>query len=163
MAIIKRAKGDHIISEVGGTDSRSNSNSFNNLTNTPSTKWLATSDHVAVPQVIFTDPQIASVGLTEQSAHNLRINVRAVDCDIGTLEGAKLHTDGYDGHARIVVDEDRQLIVGATFIGPQVGELLHSATISIVAEIPLYRLWHAVPSFPTVSEIWIRLLEIYGF
>ncbi|MDQ3839568.1 MAG: pyridine nucleotide-disulfide oxidoreductase, partial [Thermoproteota archaeon] len=70
-----------------------------------------------------------------------------------------LHTDDYHGHARILVDEDRQLIVGATFIGPQVGELLHSATISIVGEVPLARLWHAVPSFPTMSEVWIRLLE----
>ena len=87
---------------------------------------------------------------------------RAVDCEIGTLEGASLHTDDYVGQARIVVDEDRHLIVGATFIGPQVGELLHSATIAIIGELPLERLWHAVPSFPTMSEVWIRLLENYG-
>jgi pyruvate/2-oxoglutarate dehydrogenase complex dihydrolipoamide dehydrogenase (E3) component len=93
----------------------------------------------------------------------LKINVRAHDCEMGTLEGAKLHIDGYEGHAGIVVDGDRHVIVGATFIGPQVGELLHSATITIVGEVPLERLWHAVPSFPTISEIWIRLLETHGF
>jgi pyruvate/2-oxoglutarate dehydrogenase complex dihydrolipoamide dehydrogenase (E3) component len=79
--------------------------------------WLATSDHMAIPQVIFTDPQIGSVGLTEESARALKINVRAVASEIGTLPGAQLHTDGYDGQAKIVVDEDRHVMVGATFIG----------------------------------------------
>jgi pyruvate/2-oxoglutarate dehydrogenase complex dihydrolipoamide dehydrogenase (E3) component len=100
-----------------GADASSNSHGFSNVTYDPLAKWLATSDHIAVPQVIFTDPQIASVGLTEQSARSLKINVRALDCEMGTLEGAKLHTDGYESHAGIVVDEDRHVIVGATFIG----------------------------------------------
>ena len=65
------------------------------------------------------------------------------------------------GHARLVIDEDKHIIVGATFIGPQVSELLHSATVAIVSQIPIDRLWHAVPSFPTVSEVWIQLLENY--
>jgi pyruvate/2-oxoglutarate dehydrogenase complex dihydrolipoamide dehydrogenase (E3) component len=81
---------------------------------------------------------------------------------MSTLEGAKLHTDGYIGHARIIVDEDRHVIVGATFIRPQAGELLHSATIAIIGEVPLDRLWHAIPAFPTISEAWVNLLENYG-
>jgi pyruvate/2-oxoglutarate dehydrogenase complex dihydrolipoamide dehydrogenase (E3) component len=162
-AIITRAEGNHLISDGAGDDSRSSSHSFNSVNSDPPAKWLSTSDHMVVPQVIFTDPQIASVGLTEQRARSLKINVRAVDCEIGTLEGAKLHTDDYNGHARILVDEDRRIIVGATFIGPQVAELLHSATISIVGKVSLDRLWHAVPSFPTMSEVWVRLLETYGF
>jgi len=125
-------------------------------------KWVATADHVAVPQVLFTDPQIASVGFTEKDARKLNINVRAVDYEIDTLQGASLHTDGYTGRARIIVNEDRHVIIGATLIGPQVGELLHPATIAIICEIPLERLWHAVPSFPTMSEVWLRLLENYG-
>jgi dihydrolipoamide dehydrogenase len=56
----------------------------------------------------------------------------------------------------------RGVVVGATFTGPDVQELLHSATIAIVGEVPLEKLWHAVPSFPTVSEVWLRLLEAYG-
>jgi dihydrolipoamide dehydrogenase len=79
------------------------------------------------------------------------------------LDGAKLHTEGYIGHAKIIVDQEREVIIGATFIGPQVGELLHSATIAIVGKVSLDRLWHAIPSFPTVSEVWIKLLENYGF
>ena len=70
--------------------------------------------------------------------------------------------DGIAGTARIVVDEDRRVIVGATFTGPGTAELLHSATVAIVGEVTLDRLWHAVPSFPTLSEVWLRLLEAYG-
>jgi pyruvate/2-oxoglutarate dehydrogenase complex dihydrolipoamide dehydrogenase (E3) component len=53
-------------------------------------------------------------------------------------------------------------VVGATFTGPGVQELLHSATVAVAGEVPLERLWHAVPSFPTLSEVWLRLLETYG-
>jgi pyruvate/2-oxoglutarate dehydrogenase complex dihydrolipoamide dehydrogenase (E3) component len=62
----------------------------------------------------------------------------------------------------MVVDEDRGVIVGVTFVGQDVAELLHSATIAVVGEVPLTRLWHAVPSYPTISEVWLRLLETYG-
>ncbi len=153
-AIIARAHGSLTYSTSAGSMP---SNSYE-----PWNKWVATADHVAVPQVIFTDPQIASVGLTEEGARSLKINVRVVDYEIDTLQGANLHTDGYTGHARIIVNEDRHVIVGATLIGPQVGELLHPATIAITCEIPLERLWHAIPSFPTMSEVWLHLLENYG-
>ena len=79
------------------------------------------------------------------------------------MPGAQLHTDGYHGQAKIVIDEDRHVMVGATFIGPQVGDLLHAATIAIVGQVRLERLWHAIPSFPTVNEVWTSLLEKYGF
>jgi pyruvate/2-oxoglutarate dehydrogenase complex dihydrolipoamide dehydrogenase (E3) component len=82
-------------------------------------------DHNMVPQVIFTDPQVAFVGLTEQSTKGLGLNTCSVDSEIGSVDGAKLHTDGYVGHARLIIDEDKKIVVGATFIGPQVSELLH--------------------------------------
>jgi pyruvate/2-oxoglutarate dehydrogenase complex dihydrolipoamide dehydrogenase (E3) component len=154
---------NHHNNSGGNSSNSSNRNAAsNNTTFDPSYMWLATSDHMAVPQVIFTDPQIASVGLTEESARGLKINVRTVDSEIGTLPGAQPHTDGYDGLAKIVVDEDRHVVIGATFIGPQVGDLLHAATIAIVGQVPLERLWHAIPSFPTVNEVWISVLEKYG-
>lgn len=68
---------------------------------------------------------------------------------------------GYRGTAKLVVDAQRDVMVGATFVGPRVGELLHAATIAIVAEVALEKLWHAIPSFPTLSEVWLRLLEAY--
>ncbi|MEV7552568.1 NAD(P)/FAD-dependent oxidoreductase [Amycolatopsis sp. NPDC089917] len=125
------------------------------------TAWSAhssTADHHAIPQVVFTDPEVASVGLAgpeEGKPH------RVVDIDIA-VAGSSLHADGYAGKARIVVDTERGVLVGATFVGQDVAELLHSATIAIVGEVPLSRLWHAVPSFPTISEVWLRLLEAYG-
>ncbi len=122
----------------------------------------ATADHRAVPQVVFTDPEVAAVGLSEGEARSAGVRVRVVDYPLGQVAGAALHADGYRGHARLVVDEDRRVVVGATFVGPDAGELLHAATVAVVGEVPLERLWHAVPSYPTISEIWLRLLETYG-
>ena len=123
---------------------------------------VATADHRAVPQVVFTDPEVASVGLTAAAARRAGFTIRVVDYDIGAVAGAKLHADGYRGTARMVVDEERKVVLGVTFVGPDVAELLQSATVAVVGEVPLDRLWHAVPSFPTVSEVWLRLLESYG-
>lgn len=122
----------------------------------------ATSDHAAVPQVVFTDPQACAVGLTEAAARDRGIDVQVAAYELGQVAGGSLQGDGYSGRAAIVVDQARRVIVGATFVGPEVADLLHSATIAIVGEIPLDRLWHAVPSFPTVSEVWLRLLEECG-
>ncbi|MGW4928644.1 dihydrolipoyl dehydrogenase family protein [Agromyces sp. NPDC004153] len=123
---------------------------------------VATADHVAVPQVTFTDPEVASVGFTADGARTAGYRVRAVDYEIGWVAGASLHADRYRGQARMIVDEDRSVVIGATFVGPDVAELLQAATIAIVGEVPLDRLWHAVPAYPTISEIWLRLLETYG-
>ena len=62
----------------------------------------------------------------------------------------------------MVIDQARGVVVGMTLIGPSVGELIHAATIAIVGAVPLSRLWHAVPSYPTISEIWLRLFETLG-
>ncbi len=122
----------------------------------------ATADHAAVPHVVFSDPEVASVGLTEASARERGLNVRAVEYDLGAVAGAALHADGYTGRAKMVVDEDRRVVVGATFVGQDVAELLHAATVAVVGEVTIDRLWHAVPAYPTISEIWLRLLEAYG-
>ena len=122
----------------------------------------ALADDAWVPQVVFTDPQVCSVGLTAAQAAQRGLRTRVVEYDVGAVAGAKLLVEGYRGHATLVVDEDRRVVVGATFVGPELAELLHSATVAVVGEVPLDRLWHAVPSFPTVSELWLRLLETYG-
>ncbi|WP_055549422.1 NAD(P)/FAD-dependent oxidoreductase [Streptomyces sp. NBRC 110028] len=121
----------------------------------------ATADHGAVPQVVFTDPEVGAVGLTAEQAEAEGRSIRVVDYDIGQVSGAALYADGYRGRARMIVDLDRGHLVGVTFVGPGVGELLHSATVAVAGEVPIERLWHAVPSFPTVSEVWLRLLEAY--
>ena len=123
---------------------------------------VATADHQAVPQVTFTELEVASVGLTAKAARQAGYDIRTVDYDIGQIAGASVHADGYAGTARIVVDEKRKVLLGATFVGPDVSELLQAATVAIVGEVPLDRLWHAVPAYPTINEIWLRLLEAYG-
>ena len=116
-------------------------------------------DHDMVPAVVFSDPQIASVGLTEAAARDRGVDVEVLDYDIGAIAGAVLLREGYEGHARLVVDRATDTLVGATFVGYDVAELLHSATTAIVGKVPLDTLWHVVPSYPTVSEVWLRLLE----
>jgi len=116
----------------------------------------------AVARVTFTDPQVCAVGLTEAQARDRGIAVRTVTVGTGDVAGASVLGIGIAGTSHLVVDETRGLIVGATFTGPDVQELLHSATVAVVGRVPLERLWHAVPSFPTLSEVWLRLLEAYG-
>jgi dihydrolipoamide dehydrogenase len=123
---------------------------------------VATADHRAVPQVTFSDPEVASIGLTSTAAKKAGYDIRVVDYDLGWVAGASLQADGYSGRARMVVDEKRKVIIGVTFVGQDVSELLHAATIAVVGEVPLDRLWHAVPAYPTMNEVWLRLLETYG-
>ncbi|MFD0265372.1 dihydrolipoyl dehydrogenase family protein [Streptomyces sp. NPDC127106] len=120
-----------------------------------------TADRRALPQAVFTDPEAAAVGLTLAEAERAGHRVRAVDYDLGKVSGAGLYADGYRGRARMVVDLDREVLLGATFVGPGAAELLHAATVAVAGEVPVGRLWHAVPAFPTISEVWLRLLEAY--
>lgn len=118
------------------------------------TAWA---DHTAVPQVMFTDPELAAVGLSEQQARDAGLDVKTVSYEIGSVAGGALL--GAKGRAQLVIDEQERVVVGATFVGPNVGEMLHAATIAVVGKVPIDTLWHAVPAFPTVSEVWLRLLE----
>jgi len=123
---------------------------------------VATADHAAVPQVTFSDPEVASVGLTKADAEKAGHRIRVLEYDLSWLGGATVLADDYTGRARAIVDLDREVLLGVTFVGQDVAELLHSATIAVVGEVPISRLWHAVPSYPTLSEVWLRLLEEYG-
>ncbi len=147
-----RAAGDVIAARASGAS----------VDDAPWGAHVATADNDAVPQVTFTSPEVASVGITAARAEARGLRTRVVDYPLGWLAGATVHGDDYTGTARMVVDDDRGVIVGFTLVGDDVGELLHAATIAIVGEVPLARLWHAVPSYPTLSEIWLRLLEGYG-
>ncbi|MGC5166468.1 dihydrolipoyl dehydrogenase family protein [Luteimicrobium sp. DT211] len=129
---------------------------------TPWGRHAATADERATPQVVFSDPEVASVGYTAAAAAAAGLRVRVVEHDLGAVAGASLHADGYTGRASMIVDQDRKVVVGFTVVGPDVAKLLHAATVAIAAEVPVDRLWHAVPAYPTMSEIWLRLLETYG-
>ncbi|MFF7794534.1 FAD-dependent oxidoreductase [Streptomyces sp. NPDC007991] len=141
-AIAARATGENLLAEPWGGHA-------------------ATADHAAVPQVVFTDPEAAAVGLSLAEAEEAGHRVKAVDVDLSTVAGAGLYADGYKGRARMVVDLEDEILRGVTLVGPGVGELIHSATIAVAGQVPIGRLWHAVPSYPTISEVWLRLLEAY--
>jgi dihydrolipoamide dehydrogenase len=114
-------------------------------------------DDGRVPQVIFTDPEIGAVGRTEADARRQGLDVEVVEYDLAQLAGTYVLRDNYVGRAKLVISAG--VVVGATFVGTGVAELTHSATMAVVGRIPLAALWHAVPSYPTVSEVWLRLLE----
>lgn len=127
----------------------------------PWSRYAHTADEHAIPNVVFTDPELANVGRSLEQARKDGYNASSVELPI-EVAGSSLHARNYEGWAQLVVDEDRKVLLGATFAGPDVAELLHAATIAVVGEVPLDRLWHAVPSYPTISEVWLRLLEKYG-
>jgi dihydrolipoamide dehydrogenase len=115
------------------------------------------------PRVIFTDPQVAAVGYTLEAARRDGVNARVVDVPTQRTAGASFYgRDDTRGTARLVVDDDRNLIVGATITGPEIAEFLQAMTIAVVGEVTLDRLFHAVPAFPTRSEVWLYLLEALG-
>ena len=123
--------------------------------------FVATADEYATPSVVFTHPQVASVGRTVAEAEKAGLPHRVVEYPLGKVAGASLFADGYEGTAIAVVDTEREVLLGVTFIGPGVGEMLQAATVAVVGQVPIRRLWHAVPAYPTISEIWLRLLETY--
>jgi pyruvate/2-oxoglutarate dehydrogenase complex dihydrolipoamide dehydrogenase (E3) component len=129
----------------------------------PSGCVRSTADGSCSPRVIFTDPHVAAVGYTLDAAQQEGLNVRAIDVPTQGNAGASFYgRDDARGMTRLVVDDDRNVIVGATFTGPEMAEFLQAATIAVVGEVPLDRLFHAVPAFPTRSEIWLYLLEALG-
>jgi dihydrolipoamide dehydrogenase len=118
--------------------------------------------HGIVPRVTFTDPQVCAVGYTAAEARASGLHVTVITTPTGEVPGAYTQGNGIRGTSQLVIDDDHRTVVGATFTGPGVQELLHSATVAISGGVTVDRLWHAVPSFPTVSEVWLHLLEEYG-
>jgi dihydrolipoamide dehydrogenase len=147
-----RATGDAIAARAAGE-----------LRGTPQdwSKYAQTANRHAVPSVVFTEPELATVGRRLEAARKDGYNASSVELPI-QVAGSSLHSENYEGWAQLVVDEDRKVLLGATFAGPDVAELLHAVTVAVVGEVPLDRLWHAVPAYPTISEMWLRLLEKYG-
>lgn len=132
------------------------------LDDAPWGRHVATADIEAVPQVTFTDPEVASVGHTAASAKKAGYDIRVVDYELSWIAGASALADHYQGHARAIVDAEHEVLIGVTFVGQEVSEMLQAATIAVVGKVPLKRLWHAVPAYPTLNEIWLRFLETDG-
>ncbi|MDQ3722619.1 MAG: NAD(P)/FAD-dependent oxidoreductase [Actinomycetota bacterium] len=114
------------------------------------------------PRVVFTDPQVAATGHTLSSALEAGIPAKAIDLPTAGTAGASFHGRNTPGTTRFIVDTERDVLVGVTFVGPDVAEFLHAATIAIVGQVPLSRLVHAIPPFPARSELWLQFIEAYG-
>jgi pyruvate/2-oxoglutarate dehydrogenase complex dihydrolipoamide dehydrogenase (E3) component len=123
---------------------------------------VARADDERSPRVVFSDPEVAAVGYTLAGAGGAGLNVTAVDVATAGTAGASFHGRDADGTSRLVIDDDRRVIVGATFVGPDANELIHAATIAVSAAVPVDALIDAVPVFPTRNEIWLYLLQEYG-
>ena len=119
-------------------------------------------DGVRSPRVIFTDPQVAAVGHTARSAEEVGLRIRSVDIPTSGTAGASFVGRDTPGTTRFVVDEDRQVLAGVTFVGTEVADFIQAATVAVVGEVPLAKLAHAVPPFPARSEIWLKFVEEYG-
>lgn len=119
-------------------------------------------DGPLAPHVTFTDPQVASVGHTTDSAARAGIEFDAYDTDTSGSAGGSFFAPGAPGTARFLVDRERRVLIGCTITGSEVTDFLHAATIAVAGEVPLERLRHAVPPFPTRSELWLSLLEQAG-
>jgi pyruvate/2-oxoglutarate dehydrogenase complex dihydrolipoamide dehydrogenase (E3) component len=116
-------------------------------------------DSGTLPQVIFTDPNVVEVGRTESEARTAGFNVttRTVGYP-GTPGELLIQRDGFDAEAKLVVDADRDVLLGATFVGPGVADLVHAATVAVVGEVPLPVLRHAIAPHPSLSQMWNALL-----
>jgi dihydrolipoamide dehydrogenase len=122
---------------------------------------VATADRAGSPSVVFTDPQVASVGKTLAKALEAGIDAVAIDLPTEGSAGGSFVGRDAAGTSRFVVDRARQVLVGVTFVGPEVNDFLQAASVAVAGEVPLARLAHAVASFPTRSELWLYFLEEY--
>lgn len=113
------------------------------------------------PRVIFTDPEVAAVGMTLAAAREAGIDALAIDLPTGGSAGGSFVGRDAPGTSRFVVDRALHLLVGATFVGPEINDFLQAASVAVAAEVPLSRLAHAVAPFPTRSELWLNFLEEY--
>jgi dihydrolipoamide dehydrogenase len=121
----------------------------------------AVAEGLGSPRVTFTDPQVAAAGKTLDQAREAGIDARAVEVPTDGTPGASFQGKGTGGVSRLVVDQARETIVGATFTGFETADFLQAATLAIVGEVPISTLRHAVAPYPSRSEIWLKLLERY--
>jgi pyruvate/2-oxoglutarate dehydrogenase complex dihydrolipoamide dehydrogenase (E3) component len=109
------------------------------------------------PRVVFTEPQVAAVGHTTETAEQAGLLVDVITTSTSGNAGGSFYGRNAPGTVQWLVDRERKIIVGCTMTGAEIADFLHAATIAIVGEVPLSRLRHAIPAFPTRSEIWLKL------
>ena len=118
-------------------------------------------DGAVSPRVTFTDPQVAAVGRTLQGAREEGLDAECVEAETSGNAAGSFVGRGVDARTRLVYERASGRVLGVTFVGAEVAEALHAATIAVSAGLRMDQLWHAVPAFPTRSEVWLQLQEAW--
>jgi dihydrolipoamide dehydrogenase len=114
----------------------------------------------SVPRVVFSDPEVAGVGLTTEQAHTQGREVCTATVDLAqAIARPVTYGTNIDGRLGLIADRQRGILIGAWAIGPEVGEWIHQAVQAIRAEIPINVLRDTIPQFPTFSEAYLYAVE----
>lgn len=117
-------------------------------------------DYRAIPRVVFSDPEIAAVGLTEQRAREQGRDVAVAHLDLASsIARPSTYETNPQGELGLIADRDREVLVGAWAVAPLAGEWIHQAMLAVKAEIPLAVLRDTAAQFPTFSEAYRQGVE----
>ncbi len=119
-----------------------------------------TARYDGIPRVVFTDPEVAAVGLTSQQAEAQGLSIAGAEVDL-TEVIARPWTYEKDprGHLGVLADRDRRVLFGAWAVGPQASEWIHTAALAVREQIPIDRLLDQVAQFPTYTEGYLKALQ----
>jgi pyruvate/2-oxoglutarate dehydrogenase complex dihydrolipoamide dehydrogenase (E3) component len=106
-------------------------------------------DYRALPRVTFTDPEVGAVGQTEAQARADGLAVRTSVTPIPESTRGWIHKVGNEGFIKLVADDERQVLVGATSAGPAGGEVLGLLALAVHAQVPLATLRSMIYAYPT--------------
>jgi len=120
----------------------------------------AVADYRAVPRVVFSDPEVAAVGLTAAQARERGLDVSEVTLDLpNAIARPYTYEENPRGSFGLVVDREREVLVGAWAVAPLAGEWIHQAVLAIRAEVPVAILKDTIAQFPTFSEAYVSALR----
>jgi pyruvate/2-oxoglutarate dehydrogenase complex dihydrolipoamide dehydrogenase (E3) component len=112
----------------------------------------ALADHTAIPRVTFTDPEVASVGLSEAGAREKGIDVVVASTDPAESARGYIH-DFHGGTLKLVGDRNRGVLVGATLVSPRAGEILGELILAVKLGTPLRVLADVIHPFPAFNRV----------
>lgn len=113
------------------------------------------------PRVTFTEPQVAAVGYTLADAREAGHDAFCVEAETSGNAGGSFFGRNVAGTARMVIERGSNRILGTTLVGAEVADFLHAATVAVACDLTMDQFWHAVPSFPSRSEVWLNLVEAW--
>ena len=117
-------------------------------------------DYTAIPRVVFSDPEIAAVGLTEQQAGEQGVDVTTARVALAdAIARPWTYEENPRGELGLVADRQRQVLIGAWAVAPMAGEWIHYAALAIKTETPLAVLRDTVAQFPTFTEGYLKAVE----